>query len=250
MNIQNRKSKTILIIGATSDVALSTAERFAKQGFSIQLAGRNINKLKSFSEGLQRKYLVDSLLIELNVIDFNENSSFISQLNILPDIVLSTVGYMGDQFVSEINLIETKIVLRTNFEAPTLILSEFANAFEKRGYGTIIGISSVAGDRGRASNYLYGAAKAGFKAFLSGLRNRLSNKNVDVITILPGYINTKMTKNIALPKILTASTNQVANEIFNSYVKKKDVVYVLPIWKIIMTIIKLIPEFIFKRTNL
>ena len=95
-----------------------------------------------------------------------------------------------------------------------------------------------------------GAKRAGFTAFLSGLRNRLSNKNVDVITILPGYINTKMTKNIALPKILTASTNQVANEIFNSYVKKKDVVYVLPIWKIIMTIIKLIPEFIFKRTNL
>ena len=141
-------------------------------------------------------------------------------------------------------------VLRTNFEGPINIISDFANIFEDKRDGTIVGISSVAGERGRANNYLYGSSKAGLTVFLSGLRNRLSKKNVRVLTVLPGPVFTKMTKDTKLPKILTATPNQVAKDIFIAVIKKKDVIYTFKIWKLIMIIIKIIPEKIFKKTNI
>src|ERR1700709_2942426 len=100
--------------------------------------------------------------------------------------------------------------MRTNYEGPALILGMFAERFLKRGAGSIIGISSVAGDRGRGSNYIYGSAKAGFSAFLSGLRNRLASKGVHVITVKPGFVDTKMTEGMNLPSLLTAQPEEVA----------------------------------------
>ena len=110
-------------------------------------------------------------------------------------------------------------------------------------------ISSVAGDRGRAKNYIYGSAKSGFTAFLSGLRNRLFKNNVKVITILPGPVETKMTKEMKLPKFLTSKPKFVADAIYRAVINKKDIVYIKPIWRLIMLIIKLIPEKIFKSKN-
>src|SRR5207249_3703592 len=110
------------------------------------------------------------------------------------------------------------------------VLSEFANRMEKRGSGTIIGVSSVAGDRGRATNYIYGSAKAGFTAFLSGLRNRLFSKNVRVITVKPGFVRTKMTEGLDLPAVLTASPEELARAIRRAHVRNRLAVYHRPVW--------------------
>jgi short-subunit dehydrogenase len=114
----------------------------------------------------------------------------------------------------------------------------------------IIGISSVAGERGRQSNYFYGSSKAGFTAFLSGLRNRLSRKNIQVITIIPGFVNTKMIKNINTPKFLTSEPKDIANKIYKATQRNQDIVFSNYKWSLIMQFIKLIPEKIFKRLKL
>ena len=141
-------------------------------------------------------------------------------------------------------------VLRTNYEGPINILSDFANIYEDQGNGTIVGISSVAGERGRSSNYIYGSAKAGFTAFLSGLRNRLTKKNVHVLTVIPGTVHTKMTFGLKLPKFFTSSPDQVAEDIYVAVKKKKNIIYTMGIWRLIMFIIKCIPEEIFKKKSL
>ena len=164
--------------------------------------------------------------------------------------MICAIGFMGIQKENESNFDLRSKVLRTNYEGPVNIISEFANIYEKQGFGTIIGISSVAGDRGKASNYIYGSAKAGFTAFLSGLRNRLAKKNVHVLTVLPGTVYTKMTIDLNLPKLLTSNPDEVANDIFNAFLKKKNVIYTMRIWRLIMIIIKLIPETIFKKLKL
>lgn len=113
-----------------------------------------------------------------------------------------------------------------------------------------MGFSSVAGERGRSKNYIYGSAKAGFTAFLSGLRNRLSSKGIHVLTVLPGYVFTKMTKNLNLPKFLTAQPWEVARDIVVAVKKRKNVIFTPSIWRLIIFIIKLIPENLFKKTNI
>ena len=130
------------------------------------------------------------------------------------------------------------------------ILSVIADDFEKRGSGCIAAISSVAGDRGRQSNYIYGSAKAGLTAYLSGLRNRLTSKGVHVMTVKPGFCRTKMTENLELPAALTASPEQVAHAVYRGMEKGRSTVYTLWMWRWIMLIIKHIPEPIFKKMKL
>ena len=121
---------------------------------------------------------------------------------------------------------------------------------EARGSGAIIGISSVAGDRGRASNFIYGSAKAGFTAFLSGLRNALASKGVQVLTVKPGFVATQMTAGKDLPPRLTAQPAEVARAIVSAHKKGRDVIYVKPVWRIVMLVIRTIPERVFKRLPL
>jgi short-subunit dehydrogenase len=140
--------------------------------------------------------------------------------------------------------------METNYIGLALLLGQFANDFEKRGHGCIIGISSVAGDRGRKTNYIYGSAKAGFTAFLSGLRNRLYGFGVRVMTVKPGFVRTTMTEKMDLFEKLTATPEQVAQDVYKAYTKGKDVLYTLWFWRWIMLAINNIPEFIFKRLSL
>lgn len=242
------KNKTILIIGAKSDIGLATAKIFARNGYDLQLAARNVASLDPISNDLSIRYDVSVTSYELNILSYESFSVFIDSLEILPDIVLCTVGILGNQKENQHDISQSSIIMRTNFEGPSLLLGEIANHFEKRKFGSIIGISSVAGDRGRGSNYLYGSGKAGFTAFLSGLRNRLYSSNVNVLTISPGFVETKMTKNLKLPSFITSSPNKVALLIFKN-VDKSKVVYVPP-WGLIMMIIRNIPEFIFKKLSL
>jgi len=244
------KKKTILVLGGKSDIGLAAAYYFAKFNYNIQLAARNINDLKMISSDISIRYNVDVSLYEFDVIKKNLYKEFLNSLSIIPDIVLNTIGYMGEQKDNENNKQNASLVFQCNYEGPSLIFLEFANLFEERGYGTLIGVSSVAGERGRASNYIYGSAKAAYTVFLSGLRNRLAKKNVHVITILPGFVDTKMTAEMNLPKKLLAKPVEVARAIFLAHNKKKDIVYVKPIWRYIMIVVKIIPEKIFKYLNI
>jgi len=244
------KIHSILILGAKSDIGMAIAHRFAKAGYSIQLAARNIIELESDSKDIALRYNAKVTVHEFDVLKTSTHKKFLDNLPEIPSVTVSSVGYMGEQKINENNLEELTKVIRTNFEGPANIFSEIANKFEIRGYGTLIGISSVAGERGRAKNYIYGSSKSAFTTFLSGLRNRLSKKNIHVLTVLPGFVDTKMTKNLDLPPRLTVKPFELAKIVFNAYKKKKNIVYIGKIWFLIMMLIRSIPESIFKLMKL
>ena len=240
----------VLILGALSDIAKSTAHKFAANGYNLLLAARKPSDLKTEYDDFASRYNVDVNFYEFDVLKLNTHKSFIQNLKETPAIIICAVGYMGEQEVNEKKADYRTEVLRTNYEGPINIISELANILEDKGNGTIVGISSVAGDRGRAKNYIYGSAKAGFSAFLSGLRNRLSKKNVHVVTVLPGTVYTKMTAGLKLPKFFTSYPDKVSNDIYIAVKKKKNIIYTMGIWRFIMMIIKLIPEEIFKKLKI
>lgn len=240
----------VLILGARSDMALAIAHRFAKAGHPLQLAAREAATLEADRADLALRYHVEVTLHEFDALETDRFSAFLDGLPVLPHVAVCAVGDMGAQEESEQNAAAAACVLRSNFEGPALILAELANRFAVRGSGTLVGISSVAGDRGRATNYVYGAAKAGFTAFLSGLRNRLVNKGVHVVTVLPGFVTTKMTDGMDLPEKLTAAPQEVAEAVFKATMSGRNVIYVRPVWRLIMLIIKTIPEGLFKRMKL
>lgn len=240
----------VLILGARSDMGRATARAFAALGHPIQLAARNAASLQDEVADLTSRYAVAVTTHEFDVLDTEGFAPFLDNLPALPEIAMIAVGLMGEQSENEVDLARAADVLRSNFEGPALILAELANRMETRGHGTLIGISSVAGLRGRATNYVYGSAKAGFTAFLSGLRNRLAKKGVHVITVLPGFVNTTMTAGMDLPAKLTAEPEEVGRAIVKATTSGRNVIYVRPIWQVIMTIIRAIPEPIFKKLSL
>tara|TARA_B100000035_G_scaffold270393_1_gene244706 strand:+ start:25 stop:762 length:738 start_codon:yes stop_codon:yes gene_type:complete len=244
------KNKNVLLLGALSDIAKSTIHKFGENGYNLQLAARNIDELQKLSDDLKIRYKIAINIYEFDILKTENHQNFIKNLKEIPSIIICAVGLLGEQKENEHDSKLRVKVLRTNYEGPVNIISDFANIFENRGYGTIVGISSVAGDRGRSSNYIYGSAKAGLTTFLSGLRNRLAKKNVHVLTVLPGPVNTKMISNLAKPGLLTTNTSNVANDIYSAVLKKKNIIYSMKIWRVIMFIIKIIPEEIFKKLKI
>jgi decaprenylphospho-beta-D-erythro-pentofuranosid-2-ulose 2-reductase len=239
----------ILILGGTSDMALALARAYAGRGAHLTLAARNPERLDADIADLRIRGAASARHVACDILHSNA-AAFVDALGTLPDVVICAVGLLGDQAAAENNAALAQTILRSNFEGPTLMLGEFANHMEVRGAGSIIGVSSVAGDRGRASNYLYGSAKAGFTAFLSGLRNRLASKGVHVMTVKPGFVNTRMTAGMNLPKLLTAQPEEVARAIIAAADRRRNTIYVYPIWRLIMLIIAHIPEAIFKKMHL
>lgn len=240
----------VLILGARSDIGLAVAHAFAGRGHPVQLAARGAEGLEAERTDLALRYGVSVTLLEFDALALDSHAGFVDSLPDLPQIAVCAVGYMGDQPVSEQDPQAAAQVLRSNFEGPASILAILANRFEQRGSGVLVGISSVAGDRGRATNYVYGSAKAGFSAFLSGLRNRLAGKGVHVVTVLPGFVATRMTEGMDLPQKLTAQPAEVGEAIARAVTKRRNVVYVRPIWWLVMLIIRNIPEFLFKKLNI
>lgn len=240
----------VLILGARSDMARACAHRFAQAGHPLVLAARDPAMLEADATDMRLRYSVSVTCLSFDATDNDGLDTFLDGLPELPAIALCAVGTMGEQGQSQRDAHAAATVIRTNFEGPALVLGALAERFEKRGSGTIIGISSVAGERGRASNYIYGAAKAGFTAFLSGLRNRLARTPVQVITVLPGFVATRMTEGLDLNPRLTAQPEEVAEGIFRAYQKRRDVVYIRPVWRLIMAVIRALPEPVFKRTRL
>ena len=241
---------SVLILGARSDIGMAIAHRFAQDGHPVQLAARCVDTLEADCADIALRYGVDVTLHEFDALDTASHGAFVDALPDLPVTAVCTVGYMGNQLENEKDLQAAVQVMRSNYEGPASILAELANRFAHNGGGTLVGISSVAGDRGRATNYVYGSAKAGFTAFLSGLRNRLASNGVHVVTVLPGFVATKMTQAMDLPARLTAQPQEVADAVFAAVEKKKNVIYVRSVWWLIMAIIRNVPEAIFKKLKL
>jgi short-subunit dehydrogenase len=216
----------------------------------VQLAARDVARLEADKADIEVRYGVPVSLHLFDALATEKHAAFVDALPQLPEIAICVVGLMGQQAENERDVQKAATVIRSNFEGPASILAILANRFESRGHGSLVGVSSVAGDRGRATNYVYGSAKAGFTAFLSGLRNRLAKRNVHVVTVLPGFVATQMTEGMDLPARLTAQPREVAEAIRRAVERKTDVVYVRSVWRLIMAIIRNIPEPVFKRLKI
>jgi decaprenylphospho-beta-D-erythro-pentofuranosid-2-ulose 2-reductase len=226
------------------------ARAFAAEGHAIQLAARNTAGLETVRSDIALRHGVDVSLHGFDALDLQSHAAFVDGLPVLPEVAVCAVGLMGDQDDNQDDLTKGALVMRSNFEGPASILGLLANRFETRGSGSLVGISSVAGDRGRATNYVYGSAKAGFTAYLSGLRNRLAKGGVHVVTVLPGFVNTAMTAGLDLPGKLTAEPEEVGTAVLRAVQKKRNVIYVRRIWWLIMMIIRNIPETVFKKLKI
>ena len=244
------KNKTVLILGGNSDVGKSLAKDFSKLGSNLILTTRKKDQLNFLRSDLEIRYEISCDIKLFDVLDFKSHKSFYKNLKTKPDIVITCIGYLDNQGDSQNDFEESLRSIQSNFTGLVSILNIISNDFEKKGSGVIVGVSSVAGDRGRGSNYIYGSSKAAFTSYLSGLRNRLHALGVPVITIKPGFIKTKMTSHLDLPKLLTASTDEISKDILNSIKKGKSIIYTKWFWKWIMLIIKLIPERIFKKLRM
>lgn len=241
---------TVLILGASSDMAVAIAKKFASEGYNIQLAARNSSRLQPLQSDLAIRHNITATLHEFDAEKTEGHETFFSSLQSKPDITICVFGYLGDQKKAESDWKECSRIIQVNYTGAVSILNFIANAYVAEGKGVIAGISSVAGERGRQSNYFYGSAKAGFTAYLSGLRNRLFHHKVHVVSVQPGFVYTRMTEGMPLPKPLTAKPEEVAAVVYKAVLKKKDVVYVKWFWRWIMLIIKNIPEFMFKKLKL
>ncbi len=240
----------ILVLGAKSEIAKAVAHLFAQNGFNIYLAARKHKELENDARDMEIRHQIQAKAVEFDALDYSSHQAFYSSLQEKPCGVVCAVGYLGDQKHSEQHFEEATKILNTNYTGCVSILNIVADDFEKRKGGFIIGISSVAGDRGRQSNYFYGSAKAGFTAYLSGLRNRMDKSNVQVMTVKPGFVYTQMTEDLDLPPLLTAEPKEVAANIYHNWKRKKDVVYVKWFWRWIMLVIRIIPERLFKKMRL
>jgi decaprenylphospho-beta-D-erythro-pentofuranosid-2-ulose 2-reductase len=240
----------LLIIGANSDIGKAIAHVFAKNGFNLYLAARDSKRLHNFSSDIQEKYKIDCEFLEFDVTDYNKHTTFYHNLTHKPLGTICVSGYYFKHEDLNLDFALVKNIYEANLLGCVSILNAVALDLSKRKEGFIIGISSVAGDRGRKSNYLYGSAKSGFNIYLDGLRIKLFNFNVKVITVKPGYVKTKMTSGMNLPNSLLAEPEEIAIDIYKGWKTGKDVIYTKWYWRYIMLIIRNIPNFIFKRMSL
>ena len=241
---------SVLILGATSAIASALAREFAAHKFDLVLGGRNREELSALASDLSLRYGVRAGTLPFDALDTLTHAaslrSFLSEAGDTLAGAVICIGYLGDQAKGQTDWEEARLILETNFTGCVSALNILANHFELRRAGFICALSSVAGDRGRQSNYFYGAAKAGLSTYLQGLRNRLFPAHVKVITVKPGFVDTHMTYGRPV-LLLLASPERVAKGIFRAVTKGKDVVYVPWFWRFIMLMVQSIPEAIFKR---
>lgn len=245
--------QTILIVGATSGIAEAVARRYAAQGCHFVLVARDATKLEVIASDLKARgaqgvsaFVWDAAAPER----FPEIAGQAWEASGQIDIALIAHGTLPDQARATKDLDYAIQQFRINGESAVACMLSMASRFEVQGHGTLAVIGSVAGDRGRPSNFLYGAAKSSVEAFASGLRGTLFKRGVNVLLIKPGFVATAMTAGLGLPEKLTATPEQVARNIVNAIDRKKAVVYTPWFWQIIMLIIKSIPTFIFKRLGI
>lgn len=235
------------MLGGTSDIGLAVARRFAREKFQVVLAGRSLPTLDREAKDISIRFDVNAYAIQFDALEKGSAQALLAALTETPNVVLCAIGLMRDSDVDSWDEVEEALIMRTNLEAPSLALGLLAGELCKAGSGVIIGISSIAGVRGRAKNLYYTAAKAGFIAFLSGLRNRCHGTGVRIVTVLPGFVRTKMLGNLQTPKFLTATPEDVAEAVFSACQSGRELVYVKGVWRPISWALRALPESVFKR---
>jgi decaprenylphospho-beta-D-erythro-pentofuranosid-2-ulose 2-reductase len=244
---------TVLILGANAGIGRALAAEFALQRYDLILAGRDGEELQALAADLTLRYNVQARAATLNILEFDALEPALTAC-IAPsgdslEGAVFCIGYVGDQELARRDLNEARRILDTNFTGAVLLLNLLANHFEQKRKGFICALSSVAGDRGRQSNYLYGSAKGGLSTYLQGLRNRLYRSGVHVITVKPGFVDTRMVFGRAkLP--LVASPEAVARDIYRAIESRRNVVYVPWFWRGIMALVRAVPEGLFKKLNM
>jgi short-subunit dehydrogenase len=243
----------ILIVGATSTIAGHVAARLADRGACFHLAARDREEAGRIGQDLKVRYGADATWSAFEATDYDAHETLLdsaAEAMGRVDGLFVTIGMLGDQSRAENDPSHFREIIEVNHTAPANLIGHAANRFEQRGRGWIAALSSVAGDRGRPSNYAYGSAKAGLTAFLEGLRGRLHESGVHVLTVKPGPTDTKMTFSMDDPPPLMVEPERVAADIVGALENKKDICYTPHIWRYIMTGIRLIPTHLFKTFDL
>lgn len=242
----------VLVLGATSGIARETALALAEKGASLFLAGRDLDELERVACDIKIR---TNVRVETGRFDADDCSTHLAFFQDSSSVmggfsgVVYAVGALGDQTRSETDWQEAHAVLHRNYVAAVSVLHVVAAAFEKAESGWIVAISSVAGDRGRMSNYVYGSAKGGLTVFLQGLRARLQKSGVHVLTVKPGPVDTAMT--FGMDKLpLLAQPKVIGRAIVRALETGKDVAYLPGPWRAIMFVLRSVPESVFKKTKL
>lgn len=248
-------AETIAVLGATSGIARALCRRLAARGCRLVLAGRNREELDALAADLQIRYGRPAPVELFDALDLDALPRLADRCQARAEGPLTGVvlcyGAPADQAAAQADPAEARRAIEVNFTSAVLLLEPFAARFERRRSGTIAAISSVAGDRGRQSNYIYGSAKSGLSAYLQGLRNRLHRSGVHVLTIKPGFVDTPMTRGVVDPRSpLLATPERVARDIDRALRRRRDVLYTPWFWRPIMAAIGSIPERLFKRLGL
>ncbi|HTV06820.1 MAG TPA: SDR family oxidoreductase [Acidobacteriaceae bacterium] len=243
--------KTVLALGATSAIGEATLRLLAERGARFYLVARSQQKLNAVAADLHTR---GATSVATHVMDLDDTAAHPAMLAAAAEalgtieLALLAHGVLGKQEDAEASYLAAEAVLRTNFLSPVSLITWLANYFEATKQGTLAVISSVAGDRGRKSNYVYGASKGALNVFLDGVRARIDRAGVQVLTIKPGFVATPMTAHLPQGPLF-ARPSQVAQGIVKAIEKRRDVVYLPVFWAVIMLIIRLIPGRIFKKLN-
>jgi short-subunit dehydrogenase len=247
--------ETLVVLGATSGIARALCRRLAARGCRLVLAARGVAEVEALTRDLEVRYRARVAALRFEALEFDAYDGFVDRCakaagGVFDGVVLC-YGDLVDQPLAQADAGLARRTIDVNFTSPVLLLDRFAVRLEAQRSGSITVLSSVAGDRGRQSNYTYGAAKAGLTAYLQGLRNRLAHSGVHVLTVKPGFVDTPMTEGRLDPRsALVASPERVARAIDRAMRRRRDVVYTPWFWRGIMAVVRAIPEPIFKRLRL
>ena len=244
--------RNVLVFGATSAIAHAIGRRYAKERANFVLVARDPIKLAANAADLSVRGAAKAIALTADLNDFAEHqdltSRAVSELGSL-DVVLIAHGTLPDQERCENNIDEMRMAINTNLLSVMSLATIAAAQMGKQQRGSLVVLCSVAGDRGKRSNYVYGAAKGGVAVFLDGLRARLWSRHVHVLTVKPGLVDTPMTARF--PKgILWATPEQVAKAVYRAVEQRRSVIYTPWFWRPIMFVIRLLPNAIFDRLNI
>lgn len=246
--------KKAILVGAAGGIGAAVGRRLAQEGYALALLDRNESVLKALCDEINQTYAETRAVPYLHDVKDTEKIPELLRCIVADigglDLFLYVAGLIYFPALDEFNFIEDQKMVEVNLLGAMAWMSEVAPLFQSMGNGQIVGVSSVAGDRGRIGNPGYNTSKAGFTCYLEALRNRLTRHGVNVITIKPGMVKTEMLNLPNAPKPMLAVTpDQAADGIWDAIRKRKQVAYISGLWRWVMLVVTHIPSFIFRRLS-